>query len=103
MPDPLLVAGVSNADVADPVCVGRKTSNDEPDAAAVAAIGVAVSTPSIAIDSVSDTVLPICMVVSSVPSRRPILLKFVCSASLSNSAFRATTSSCAAARSVALK
>ena len=94
---------MSKAELAVPVAVGRKTSREEPVAAAVAAIGVAVSTPSIAIESVSDTVLPICMVVSNVPSRRPILLKFVSSAILSNSALRAPTSSCPAARSVALK
>ena len=76
MPDPRLVAGVSNADVADPVCEGRSTSKEEPDAAAVAAIGVAVSTPSMAIASVSATVSPICMAVSSVPSKSDILLKF---------------------------
>ena len=37
-----LLPAYQNADVADPVCVGRSTSKEEPDAAAVAAIGVAV-------------------------------------------------------------
>ena len=77
MPDARLVAGVSKADVAVPAWVGLSTSAVDPVAAAVAATGVVVSTPSIAIPSVSATVLPICILVSSVPSRSAILLKFV--------------------------
>ena len=93
MPDARLVAGVSNADTAVPALVGLRTVAEDPDAAAVAATGVVVSTPSISIASVSDRVLPICIVVSNVPSRSAILLKFVSSAIRSNSAFKASTSS----------